>query len=227
MAAPTQEESFYITSSDFGKTWSNATTILTFESRGQVAKVSANPIVITSTGRWILPFWQEPHTQYDLGQGNSGVLISDDKGTTWKDFGHVHRNDTWLIENTLASFSDGAILQLFRTKLGYIYQSWSTDNGVTWTNATATTLENPDAKVCMRSSSVGVAYLAFNPSKTERIPLVVNTSKDGKTWSFSATLDSDPSTTYQYPTPLPYGNKVYTSYSADTRNGIKLAISSA
>jgi hypothetical protein len=45
-------------------------------------------------------------------------------------------------------------MQLFRTVADYIYESWSIDNGVTWSNATALSLENPNSKVkwpqCMR-----------------------------------------------------------------------------
>ena len=39
--------------------------------------------------------------------------------------------DTWLIENTLVELSTGPLLQLFRSKVGVIYQSTSRDMGMT------------------------------------------------------------------------------------------------
>ena len=48
----------YVTSTDHGKTWSKPVVILTFQARGQVSKVTANVLLVTSTGRWMLPFWQ-------------------------------------------------------------------------------------------------------------------------------------------------------------------------
>ncbi|EDQ90976.1 uncharacterized protein MONBRDRAFT_23804 [Monosiga brevicollis MX1] len=213
----------YRTSLDGGHTWSSATTILTFQDRGHIAKVTANTMLVRN-GRWLLPFWQEQHTVYDIGPGCSGVLISDDQGQNWTPYGCVNRSDTWLIENTLGTINNGSILQLFRTQIGYLYASVSNDNGETWSNAQPTPLQNPDAKVCMTNLRDGRLMLAYNPSKTQRLPLDLAYTRDGVSWTHYATLESNMSTTYQYPTPVQLGNEVLTSYSADTRTGIKLAI---
>ncbi|EGD76157.1 hypothetical protein PTSG_00864 [Salpingoeca rosetta] len=217
----------YVTSTDGGATWTNPVVILPFEARGQVSKVTANHMIITATGRWMLPFWQEPRTVYDKGLSASGVLVSDDNGTTWTTRGSIHNNSTWLIENTLHQFQDSSLIQLFRTQAGYIYESWSTDNGNTWTTAMPSSLLNPNSKVCLTRGSVnGSAILAYNPSKTARTPLVLaQSSLTGHTWTTTASLDNDPNMSFEYPTPLLHAGRVFTTYSANSSKGIKLAIS--
>lgn len=41
----------------------------------------------------------------------------------------------------------GFLLQLFRTGLGTVYQTWSSDYGASWTDPIPTTLPNPNSKV--------------------------------------------------------------------------------
>lgn len=76
----------------------------------------------------------------------------------------------------------------------------------------------------MTQASNGTIVLAFNPSATTRRPLDLTTSADGHKWATYAVLDSASNDTYQYPTPIIYKGYVYTTYSADTTIGIRLAI---
>eukprot|EP00049_Salpingoeca_infusionum_P015398 m.299333 g.299333 ORF g.299333 m.299333 type:complete len:371 (-) comp15869_c1_seq2:2318-3430(-) len=217
----------YSLSYDLGRTWSTPVVMLTFQDRGQIGKMTANTLVVEDSGRWLLPYWSEQHSDLDIGPECSGVLLSDDKGGSWAPFGCIGNNDTWLIENTLAQLPSGNITQLFRTRAGYIYQSWSMDNGTTWSTATKTSLLNPDSKVCLATDkATTTTILAYNPSKDNRYPLILATTTNGVAWNTLVTLDSDPSSDYSYPTPIVGQNKdgqsvIYTSYS--TSNGIKLS----
>lgn len=49
----------------------------------------------------------------------------------------------------------------------------------------------------MTQDDNGEFILAYNPSKTDRIPLNLTLSNDGISWTDYATLESDPVTTYQ------------------------------
>jgi hypothetical protein len=122
----------YITSSDAGVTWSAPTVILPFDSRGNISKMTANHLLVTPSGSWLLPFWEEGRTVYDLVPDCSAVLISEDKGATWQAYGCISNNASWLIENTVAQASNGSLFQVFRTTLGVLYASWSLDGGYTW-----------------------------------------------------------------------------------------------
>eukprot|EP00045_Choanoeca_perplexa_P008635 m.81287 g.81287 ORF g.81287 m.81287 type:complete len:251 (-) comp14566_c0_seq10:1875-2627(-) len=194
-----------------------------FESRGQVAKVTANHLLVSGS-RWLLPFWQEKRSDYDYGPMCGAVLTSDDGGKTWTPYGCLHDNSTWLIENTLAVVGTNKIYQLFRTQADYIYESWSLDNGVTWSNATALSLENPNSKTCLTQANSS-QILAYNPSKSNRTPLSLASSTDGHTWTKMVDLETDPAGSFAYPTPIIVGQRVLTSYTASSSDGkgIKLA----
>lgn len=59
---------------------------------------------------------------------------------------------SWLIENAIAPWEDQGnhstgLLQIFRDKSGYVWQSTSTDEGATWSDARPGALIAPDSKV--------------------------------------------------------------------------------
>ena len=80
-------------------------------------------------------------------------------------------NRTWMIENAVARYTDpdngtDMHVQLFRTRTGTTMQSWSADDGATWSFPVNSTLPNPNSRVsralqspqralCRLSSSVG------------------------------------------------------------------------
>ncbi len=59
--------------------------------------MTANLLHVTSNGTWILPFWEEGHTVFDLVPDASAVLISTDQGNTWNPYGAIRSNSTWLL----------------------------------------------------------------------------------------------------------------------------------
>jgi predicted neuraminidase len=97
---------------DLGVTWSEPITILPFESRGTISKMTANTLLKTENGSLILPFWEEGRTVYDLVPDCSAVLISEDKGVSWTPYGCISNNQTWLIENTIARANNGSLFQV-------------------------------------------------------------------------------------------------------------------
>eukprot|EP01084_Bolivina_argentea_P106779 191000_1 len=226
----------YKTSIDSGKTWSNFTEILSFMDYGNTSKMTANkPIVISlknNTKRWILPIWQEGNSTAPKA---ARVMISDDFGIHWNVFGFVANHE--CIENTLASIKDtnmndtGNILMICRSGGSPLYQSWSYDFGETWSKSNKSNVENPSSKIFMFTDSFGQQILANDASSSNRYPLVLYKSIDnGISFEKYVTLDSIHED-LAYPTSVQVPNAnvnenplVYTDFSADTHNGIKLAI---
>eukprot|EP01084_Bolivina_argentea_P302893 522888_1 len=257
------------TSDNCGKTWNESNEILSYFSnhpiwnngteRGNISHIVANPAIIinifennVNKTRIILPYWSEWHNLNEtLRWAGSAVAVSDNFGKTWNFTGEQTNNDTWLLEPAVAQMSNGNILQFYRTDVGLIYQSISSDNGMTWSNATPTSLPNPNAKVDIFTDSYNQTILACNPTTNvhNRNPLSLSYSNDNaKTWNEFVILDTynctqfhpsncsnvqppaDPPYGLGYPTSIEIdinGNKlIYTVYSDDWSVGIKLAITS-
>lgn len=99
-----------IASRDRGATWSPPTTLLTHEAEGGCAKCLGGGCRLSETraGAWLLPFWRQPHVAYNAYHGappgrveelhcssrsgcaaSAGVLISRDRGRTWRACGRI------------------------------------------------------------------------------------------------------------------------------------------
>lgn len=214
------------TSKDDGTTWTEPRTILSWAARGEISKVTANKMAVSANGTWVLPFWQEGHTKADRGPSCAGVLRSVDQGATWDPSACLASKAAgWLIENSLAPLADGRLLMVFRTRCGKMYKAFSSDDGVTWTDPTATPLDNPNAKIALfrRSDGPGI-ILAYNPSTKHRSPLALATTDDGEKWEPFVTIEDNKDDDFDYPTPSQVGDKIYTTYSALHHRAIKLAI---
>jgi hypothetical protein len=118
--------------------------------------------------------WSEP---------NAGALVSSDGGRTWEPSAGLQDDDTWLIEGTAAELNDGRVLHLFRTSVGTIYKSVSSDGGNTWSKAVSSGLPNPNSKFHLMRLSDGTLALAYNHHNRARTNLFVALSGDGgDTW---------------------------------------------
>ena len=192
---------------------------------GPVPKVIANPMIVLSTGEWLLPYWREPHDAAPCEKnhtGSSGVLRSRDGGKTWRAHGQLQNQRTWLIENTLVERSDGAVLMLFRTKVGILYKSVSYDKGKTWADAVPTSIPNPDSKIHMLRLLSGHLALVLNShaklkvNRKARTYLDVAISADeGLTWNRIARLEDDftPGVRSHYPTAVADETRIAVVYS--------------
>ena len=89
--------------------WSSPETVLPY-SKGNINKVIANTLTVTRDQKtWILPFWRErgrcDNTEVSP---SAGVLVSKDKGKTWKAHGSITLPNTWLIEQTVVELTSKA-----------------------------------------------------------------------------------------------------------------------
>ena len=140
---------------------------------------------------------------------NEGWIVqmerSDPEGLKW-DKTIIQRGDNKFsaIQPTILSHH-GNLQILCRTREGVIAESWSADNGLSWTPLSATNLPNPNSGIDAVTLVNGKQILVYNPVTTlkggtsgPRTPLNVAISSDGKIWRDVIILE-DSEGEYSYP----------------------------
>ena len=109
--------------------------------------------------------------------GMVSVYYSDDDGRTWhrnKD-GELFILHDWnshfdfVEEPSLTEVSPGRLLMFMRTALGRLYQSWSYDNGETWTRPQPTALAASTTPAQIRTLHNGHLLIVWNQDSEEEI----------------------------------------------------------
>lgn len=156
----------YRKSNDFGETWGPIRTLLEDPHKGIFIR---QPITVMPNGDWLLPVFYciaKSGEKWVGSYDTSGVMISKDKGVTWKNvdvpdsLGCVHMNILML--------KDGSLYALFRSRWAdYIYESRSTDGGYTWSKPNPTVLPNNNSSVQATVLDNGHIALVFNNSSAK------------------------------------------------------------
>ncbi len=214
-------EVFIQRSEDGGKTWSDAVKMPTGE-RYQGDILSMEQL---RDGRIVYPFCFLTNVR---SQFAVSVLYSDDDGKNWKRSESVLRTggggfESGASEPTLVELPDGRLWMLIRAQTGFLWQSFSTDRGATWSPAEESILpssNSPATMLRLKSGEIAVAWNAHVHSNYARQSLVVGLTRDGKTFRGLREVDftdftSDPKAS------IPH---VTYSYLAETKEG-DLAIS--
>ena len=102
------------------------------------------------------------------------------------------------IQPSILVHPDGALQALARTKSGRIGETWSRDEGVTWTPLALTKLPNPNSGIDAVTLRDGRFLLVYNDTPRGRSPLNVAISRDGRVWQPVLVLESAPGE-YSYP----------------------------
>lgn len=164
-------ETWYITSTDNGKTWSKPNELVNAD-RGGRGPVRNKPIVL-SNGDWIAGSSDES------GLWRAFVDITSDNGKSWNksqfiDFDTTEVKGEGMIQPTLWESTNGNVHMLLRTSAGAIYRSDSEDYGKTWNKAYKTLLPNPNSGIDLVKLQDGKLALLYN--------------KDTKNWGSRAVL---------------------------------------
>jgi alpha-L-rhamnosidase len=185
-------------SADNGLTWSAAKPL----PDGFLGPVKNKPVMLKD-GTLIAPSSTE----------NNGwrmhFEISKDTGKTWTMVGPV-ANDQGLdaIQPSILFHKDGRLQVLARSRQRAIVESWSSDNGETWSPVRKTSLPNNNSGTDAVTLKDGRHLLVYNhvlPADTlkngkgARTPLNVAVSKDGIHWYASLILEDSPIGQYSYP----------------------------
>lgn len=189
----------YKTSEDDGYTWSNPAFLV-----DRIGLMLRNKPITLSSGRIVLPIYNESSID-DKENNYSLMLLSDDEGKNWR-FSEPIRSSPPNLQPSVIERSDGSLLAYCRYyvypvpgKEGRIWQSISKTAGESWSVATRSLFQNPNAGIDMVKTFKGNVVLAFNDSTEKRNPLAIALSEDnGLSWSFKRTMESDPGT-FDYP----------------------------
>jgi predicted neuraminidase len=103
------------------------------------------------------------------------------------------------IQPTLLRHPGGVLQLLARGSQERIVESWSSDEGKTWSPLANIALPNPDAGLDAVGLADGRFVLVYNHDPKERIPLHVAVSGDGKLWSAVTVLETEPEGQHSYP----------------------------
>lgn len=186
------------TSPDHGLTWSSAKPL----EEGFLAPVKNKPVML-SNGNIIAPSSTE---------GNGWKIhfeISEDKGKTWRKVGPINDGKTLTsIQPSILIYKDGRLQVLARSKDRAIIESWSSDNGETWSPVAKSSMPNNNSGTDAVTLKDGRQLLVYNHvyphdtlknGKGPRTPLNVAISNDGKKWYAAAILEDSPISQYSYP----------------------------
>ncbi|KAB2492832.1 sialidase family protein [Priestia endophytica] len=127
------------------------------------------PIVVLDNGEWLLPVFYCHTTKGRKWTGHrdtSAVKISKDEGNTWEEY--EVPNSTGCVHMNIEKLDDGTLLALFRSRWAdYIYSSYSTDNGRTWSDPKPTELPNNNSSIQFTKLANGHLALVFNKMNAE------------------------------------------------------------
>lgn len=184
-------------SADGGKTWSAAEGL----PDNIIGPIKNKPILL-SNGNLISPSSTE-------GDGwRIHFEISPDFGKTWRKVGPINKGKDNLdaIQPSILDHGNGKLQILARTRNWAVAESWSYDNGETWTALNKSSLPNNNSgtdAVTMKNGQHVLVYNHVLPGpenpKGKRTPLNVSVSKNGKDWDAVLILEDSPISQYSYP----------------------------
>jgi len=187
-----------ITSGDGGKTWSLPRDL----PEGFLGPIKNKPILLKN-GSLLSPSSTE-----DNGW-KVHFEISNDLGKTWQKIGPINDGITMhAIQPTILTHRDGRLQILCRTQERVLGESFSSDNGKTWSPLTKSSMPNNNSgmdAVTLRDGSYLLVYNHVLPNesldkgKGARTPLNIAVSDDGKIWYAAAVLEDSPIDQYSYP----------------------------
>ena len=179
------------TSGDAGQTWSKARRL----PAGILGPIKNKPVQLAS-GTIVSPSSTESGDTPPKWRVH--FELSSDRGATWSSAGPPDAADVNAIQPTIFALPDGKLQALVRTQSAKIFETSSSDGGATWSALAPTELPNPNSGIDGITLRDGRRLLVFNRSETERTPLNVAVSSDGKSWEDLLVLEKDPGE-YSYP----------------------------
>jgi alpha-L-fucosidase len=205
-----------ISSTDNGHTWSAAERL-----PDSILGPIKNKSVQLADGTILHPSSTE---SVDEKEWNIHVELSDSTGHDWKRV--AIDCDTFGVIQPSALFHRGNRLQLLcRSRQNAIVQTWSTDNGRSWSPLTKQSMLNPNSGIDAVTTRKGVQVLVYNPAVAGkdwwngRNELRVAVSKDGEHWNDVYELVKLPKGEFSYPAVIQTKDGlVHVTYTYDRKN---------
>ncbi|MDR2828414.1 MAG: exo-alpha-sialidase [Acholeplasmatales bacterium] len=144
-----------------------------------------NQPIILENGTWMIAptdYTDDAYTQ---------VVVSNDEGLTWEYRGKAYiPNAVNFDETIIVEKLDGSLWMTVRNTTGEIIQSYSYDEGYTWTRGSFTGIPNPSSRFQITRLSSGNLLMINNDSSVAREKLTAYLStNDGLTWPYKLLLD--------------------------------------
>ena len=191
-----------------GKSWSAPISII--QDRKGYFVVNNDRVVQLKTGRILVPV--SLHKTPGTAWSNKGTLrcyYSDDNGMNWKSGKAVPSSDSIITQEPgLVELKNGNVMMIIRASSGVQYQTFSTDQGETWSFAEPSGISSPISPASVkRIPQTGDLLLVWNNNgangpgyfKGKRTPLSIALSRDeGKTWEQKKNIEDDPNGTFCY-----------------------------
>lgn len=202
----------YRYSDDDGHQWSEVRLIRP-ENDPEFTGMSVMRMCETHKGTWLLGS-HEGDWSYKPLMTRQYILRSDDFGRSWELL-PKRRHGGWSVqshnrmdEGRPIALADGRVLLMIRTPEGHLWQSWSEDDGESWSDPAASPLVHPDAPPMLFHLADGTTLAAFHHNRfsggeignpgamRDRSEIWVSFSEDGgESWSeprfvFSSATDT-------------------------------------
>ena len=206
----------YKKSTDNGKTWSKSIKL----PDGILGPVKNKPI---KAGNVIL----NPSSTETTGntKWKSFIEISDKKFEKWKKIPIDTVSDFKVIQPTLLRYSKNKLQALMRSDSNEILQSWSSDNGKSWSKITSTHIQNPNSGIDAVNLKDGNKLLVYNPTQKGRDwwegrnKLSVLETTDGRIWFDILVLEEHIKGEFSYPAIIQLKNgNIFITYTYDRKN---------
>jgi len=194
---------YLTTSADEGQTWSRDLQINQTGTLGHICQRGDTALVLSS-GRILVPV-------YALfgGMCASFMYYSDDAGSSWsRSYGEISvklveagRNYAYadFEEPAVVELRDGRLLCFGRTRLGQLYQSFSEDQGITWSEAEPTGLASSYSPASLKTiPETGDILCVWHQTSGQeiadglgrmRMSCAISTD-DGQSWAHFKNLES-------------------------------------
>ncbi len=178
----------YKISKDQGKTWSAAVKIpdsLLGPIKNKPEKLK-NGLILYPTSIETKEIW------------NVYIETSDQELNHWEKI-NIDNNGLNAIQPTILFHKDGKIQLLCRSKEKRVVETWSDDQGKTWTPLQLTSLPNNNSGLDAVTLKNGMQLLICNPIEKGRNKIAVLASADGKNWDNLIVLEDQPKGEFSYP----------------------------
>ncbi|TCD26951.1 sialidase [Pedobacter psychrodurus] len=206
----------YKTSVNDGKTWSIAKKL----PNGFLGPIKNKPIQLKN-GVILYPSSTE---SLDEKTWKIHIEKSDGKGKNWKKI-EINCDTFGVIQPSILTYQNGKLQLLCRSRQNVIVESWSEDNGETWSKLKATQLPNPNSGSDAVTLKDGRKLLIYNPLTAGknwwegRSTLKLAISTDGKNWQDIYTLENHDKGEYSYPAIIQdKSGNIHISYTAERKN---------
>jgi predicted neuraminidase len=204
-----------IKSTNEGKSWSKPEKL----PDGILGPIKNKPIILPS-GVILSPSSTEtPWTWHAF------IERSEDDGKSWKKIPVDTANPAKVIQPTLLLFPHGKIQALMRSNRDFIMESWSTDEGKTWSTLQMTKVLNPNSGIDAVTLTSGLQVLVYNPMQSGaewvngRNKLNLAVSNDGINWKDIAELENQPAGEFSYPSVIQTADKkIHVVYTANRKS---------